>query len=72
MKSKPTTSKPGDKKAQANLAGGMKDLSVEEKVTVKSKNLDVLAEYKKSKQKKSANFVVIGKTSLRCGRRGAI
>lgn len=29
-------------------------------MTVKSKNLDVLAEYNKSKRKKSANFVVIG------------
>jgi elongation factor 1 alpha-like protein len=38
----------------------MKDLSVEEKVTVKSKNLDVLAEYNKSTRKMSANFVVIG------------
>jgi elongation factor 1 alpha-like protein len=38
----------------------MKDLTVEEKVTVKSKNLDVLAEYNKSTRKKSANFVVIG------------
>lgn len=33
---------------------------MEEKVTVKSKNLDVLAEYTKSTRKKSANFVVIG------------
>jgi elongation factor 1 alpha-like protein len=39
----------------------MKDLSVEEKVTVKSKNLDVIAEYKKSNRKRSANFVVIGR-----------
>lgn len=38
----------------------MKDLAVEEKVSVKSKNLDVLAEYNKSTRKKSANFVVIG------------
>lgn len=38
----------------------MNNLSVVEKVTVKSKNLDVLAEYNKSKRKKSANFVVIG------------
>jgi hypothetical protein len=38
----------------------MKDLSVEEKVTVKSKNLDVVAEYNKSTRKKSASFVVIG------------
>lgn len=40
----------------------MKALSVEEPVKVKSKNLNVLAEYEKSRQKKAANFVVIGKT----------
>lgn len=60
MKSKAAASKPGDKKAQGDLAGGMNSLSVEEKVTVKSKNLNVLDEYSKSKRKKSANFVVIG------------
>lgn len=38
----------------------MKALAVEEPVNVKSKNLDVLAEYKKSQAKKAANFVVIG------------
>ncbi|KAJ5776521.1 uncharacterized protein N7511_001532 [Penicillium nucicola] len=57
---KSNTSKSAGKKGQSDLAGGMKDLSVEEKVTVKSKNLDVLAEYKKSNRKRSANFVVIG------------
>ncbi|KAF7719833.1 Uncharacterized protein PECH_007781 [Penicillium ucsense] len=61
FKAKPGTSKTaGGQKGQADIAGGMKDLSVEEKVTVKSKNLDVLAEYGKSTRKKSANFVVIG------------
>ncbi|KAJ6095683.1 Translation elongation/initiation factor/Ribosomal beta-barrel [Penicillium sp. IBT 16267x] len=61
FKSKTLASKAGsDKKGQADLAGGMNNLSVEEKVTVKSKNLDVLAEYNKSTRKKSANFVVIG------------
>ncbi|KAJ6160879.1 Translation elongation factor EF-1 subunit [Penicillium chermesinum] len=50
----------GAKKAQSDVTNGMNNLSVEEKVTVKSKNLDVLAEYNKSKRKKSANFVVIG------------
>jgi hypothetical protein len=40
----------------------MKVLSVEDKVTVKSKHLDVLSEYKKSNRKRSANFVVIGKS----------
>lgn len=29
---------------------------------VKSKNIDVVSEYKKVKRKKAANFVVIGKT----------
>jgi elongation factor 1 alpha-like protein len=37
----------------------MKQLTVEP-IKVKSKNLDVVAEYQKSKQKKAANFVVIG------------
>ncbi|KAJ5634554.1 HBS1-like protein [Penicillium herquei] len=62
MKSKPKAgaAKDASKKGQADLAGGMTKLSVEEKVTVKSKNLDVLAEYNKSKRKRSANFVVIG------------
>lgn len=53
----------GDKKKanQEDLSGGMKALTVEP-VKVKSKNLDVLAEYNKSKQKKAANFVVIGES----------
>lgn len=38
----------------------MTNLSVEDKVSVKSKNLDVLSEFKKSKRKNAANFVVIG------------
>jgi elongation factor 1 alpha-like protein len=42
----------------------MKALTVEEPVKVKSKNLNVLAEYEKSNQKKAANFVVIGKTMI--------
>jgi elongation factor 1 alpha-like protein len=70
MKSKSAASKStGDKKGQSDLAGGIKDLSVEDKVTVKSKNLDVLAEYKKSTRKRSANFVVIGQ-SIYVGERG--
>ncbi|CDM34565.1 Yeast eukaryotic release factor [Penicillium roqueforti FM164] len=61
MKSKSAASKSAAvKKGQSDLAGGMKDLSVEDKVTVKSKNLDVISEYKKSTRKRSANFVVIG------------
>ncbi|KAE8374657.1 P-loop containing nucleoside triphosphate hydrolase protein [Aspergillus bertholletiae] len=61
FKSKQPASKPaGDKKNQADLAGGMNNLSVAEKVTVKSKNLDVLSEYQKSKRKNAMNFAVIG------------
>ncbi|KAJ5434985.1 Translation elongation/initiation factor/Ribosomal beta-barrel [Penicillium cf. griseofulvum] len=61
MKSKSAASKSAAvKKGQSDLAGGMKDLSVEDKVSVKSKNLDVISEYKKSTRKRSANFVVIG------------
>jgi elongation factor 1 alpha-like protein len=45
----------------------MKALGVEEPVKVKSKNLNVLAEYEKSRQKKTANFVVIGKTIFMTG-----
>ncbi|KAJ5928976.1 Translation elongation/initiation factor/Ribosomal beta-barrel [Penicillium verhagenii] len=56
----PVSKAAGNKKNQGDLAGGMNNLTVEEKVTVKSKNLDVLAEYNKSTRKKSANFVVIG------------
>ncbi|KAL4869089.1 hypothetical protein BDV12DRAFT_88902 [Aspergillus spectabilis] len=60
LKSKQPASKPqGDKKDQG-LAGDMSNLSVNEKVNVKSKNLDVLSEYRKSKRKNAMNFVVIG------------
>ncbi|KAL4988613.1 P-loop containing nucleoside triphosphate hydrolase protein [Aspergillus falconensis] len=55
----PASKSEGDKKA-GGLAGDMGNLSVAEKVNVKSKNLDVLSEYKKSKRKNAMNFVVIG------------
>lgn len=38
----------------------MSNLTVTEKINVKSKNLDVLSEYRKSKRKNAMNFVVIG------------
>ncbi|KAJ5479112.1 hypothetical protein N7530_004621 [Penicillium desertorum] len=61
MKSKSAASKSAVvKKGQSDLADGVKEFSVEDKVTVKSKNLDVISEYKKSTRKRSANFVVIG------------
>jgi elongation factor 1 alpha-like protein len=63
MKSKSAASKSAVvKKGQSDLADGVKELSVEDKVTVKSKNLDVISEYKKSTRKRSANFVVIGRS----------
>jgi elongation factor 1 alpha-like protein len=62
MKSKSAASKSAVvKKGQSDLADGVKELSVD-KVTVKSKNLDVISEYKKSTRKRSANFVVIGRS----------
>ncbi|PWY68129.1 hypothetical protein BO94DRAFT_540322 [Aspergillus sclerotioniger CBS 115572] len=60
FKSKQPAAKAGDKKSQAGLSEGMNNLSVEEKVNVKSKNLDVLSEYQKSQRKKAMNFAVIG------------
>ncbi|KAL7658343.1 hypothetical protein ACMYSQ_004474 [Aspergillus niger] len=56
----PASKSAGDKKSQAGLAEGMNSLSVEEKVNVKSKNLDVLSEYQKTQRKKAMNFAVIG------------
>lgn len=38
----------------------MDNLNVVEKVNVKSKNLDVLSEYEKTKRKRAMNFAVIG------------
>ncbi|GIC84754.1 putative translation elongation factor EF-1 subunit [Aspergillus udagawae] len=56
----PASKSAGDKKNQGDLAGGMNNLSVQEKVAVKSKNLDVLSEYNKSHRKRAMNFAVIG------------
>lgn len=48
------------KAKSTTLANGVQQLSVQDTPRVKSKNIDVLAEYKKVKRKKAANFVVIG------------
>ncbi|KAJ9653714.1 hypothetical protein H2198_007112 [Neophaeococcomyces mojaviensis] len=42
------------------ITSGLDNLAVSETTKLKSKNLDVLAEYKKVKHKNAANFVVIG------------
>ena len=40
---------------------GISKLAVDDTPRAKSKNLDVVAEYERSKAKNAANFVVIGK-----------
>lgn len=47
-----------------DVADAIGQLSVQETAKVKSKNIDVLAEYHKSERKKAANFVVIGMGKL--------
>jgi elongation factor 1 alpha-like protein len=59
----PASKSAGGKKNQGDLAGGMNNLTVQEKVAVKSKNLDVLSEYNKSQRKRAMNFAVIGQYS---------
>ncbi|KAI9805964.1 MAG: hypothetical protein M1825_000578 [Sarcosagium campestre] len=50
-----------DEAASVNgLSSGLKKTILEESSRVKSKNIDVLAEYEKHKDKNSVNFVVIG------------
>ncbi|RYP12189.1 hypothetical protein DL767_011394 [Monosporascus sp. MG133] len=60
-----TTKKKGgpDEKA-ASTSDGLKDLKIDDTPLPKSKNLDVLSEYEKSKSKKSASFVVVGKKQI--------
>ncbi|KAI9847463.1 MAG: Hsp70 suppressor, GTPase facilitates ribosomal subunit dissociation [Sclerophora amabilis] len=57
---KPSTKKANPEKGAEQAANGVGSISIEESSRVKSKNLDVLSEYEKSKQRNSANFVVIG------------
>ncbi|KAI1848917.1 hypothetical protein JX265_001248 [Neoarthrinium moseri] len=54
-----TKKKGGDDKV-GQAADGVKALKVDDTPLPKSKNLDVLSEYEKSKGKKSASFVVVG------------
>ncbi|KAK5192036.1 hypothetical protein LTR47_003493 [Exophiala xenobiotica] len=43
-----------------SVASGVQALSIQDTPKVKSKNIDVISEYKKIKRKNAANFVVIG------------
>ncbi|KAL8688355.1 MAG: hypothetical protein Q9218_005715 [Villophora microphyllina] len=49
-----------DTKATKDLSDSVSDMTFDEGPKPKSKNLDVLAEFKKAKMKNAANFVVIG------------
>ena len=43
-----------------DVTNGVKDVKIDDTPLPKSKNLDVLSEFEKSKSKKSASFVVVG------------
>ncbi|KAI4100285.1 MAG: hypothetical protein L6R37_005571 [Teloschistes peruensis] len=49
-----------DNKATKDLSDSVSDMTFDEGPRPKSKNLDVLAEFEKTKAKRAANFVVIG------------
>ena len=53
------------KKPKVDLSNGVNNLSVQEPVKLKSKSIDVIAEYGKVKRKNAANFVVIGMYQFR-------
>jgi elongation factor 1 alpha-like protein len=58
---KPAPSSAGKKQGGGdNVTGDLKALKIEEAPLPKSKNLDVLSEFEKSKSKKTASFVVVG------------
>ena len=43
------------------VADALSDVAISEAPKLKSKNLDVLAEFQRTKKKPAANFVVIGR-----------
>lgn len=57
--SKGSSKTKGEKKA-AQIAEGVEAMKLDDTPKAKSKNLDVLAEFEKTKSKNAANFVVIG------------
>ena len=60
MAASTTTKKKGASDEKA-VSDGIKDLKVDDTPLPKSKHLNVLSEFEKSKSKKSASFVVVGK-----------
>ena len=61
-----TTKKKGASDGKDAATDGIKDLKIDDTPLPKSKNLDVLSEFEKSKSKKSARFVVVGKKQSSC------
>ncbi|EER41538.1 elongation factor Tu [Histoplasma capsulatum H143] len=59
-KTKRTTANKSSPGKNDDVVEGIGELSIQEIAKVKSKNIDVLAEYRKTERKKAANFVVIG------------
>ncbi|KAI4195942.1 MAG: hypothetical protein LQ350_006876 [Teloschistes chrysophthalmus] len=57
---KKSTTPAKDNKATKDLSDSVSDMTFDEGPKPKSKNLDVLAEFEKSRAKRAANFVVIG------------
>jgi elongation factor 1 alpha-like protein len=54
--------KDGSKTSAKGASEGMNNLKIDDTPLPKSKNLDVIREFKKSKAKKSASFVVVGES----------
>lgn len=59
-KSVKTPSKTAAEKKADQISNGVEAMKIDDSPRATSKNLDVLAEYEKTKAKNSANFVVIG------------
>jgi elongation factor 1 alpha-like protein len=59
---KPPAKSAAEKRAD-QIANGVEAMKIDDAPRATSKNLDVLAEYGKTKAKNSANFVVIGTAS---------
>jgi elongation factor 1 alpha-like protein len=60
-KSVKTPSKTAAEKKADQISNGVEAMKIDDSPRATSKNLDVLAEYEKTKIKNSANFVVIGR-----------
>lgn len=60
-KSVKTPSKTTAEKKADQISNGIEAMKLDDTPRATSKNLNVLAEYEKTKAKNSANFVVIGK-----------